>query len=288
MKRKYFYIIVSLMCSLQVVLAQLPETDVWLFQLDKKSQITGSLNITNRPGYDNQPSFSSDGKSIYYTSIREDKQADIYHYSVKSKKTKQLTKTSESEYSPVESTVNNGLSVVTVLKDSSQVVQLLSPKSYTAVSTSLSTNVDSVGYYLFLNSDTVLYYKLTQPHSLRYHVISTQNDGFLCELPCRTFKTIKRTQFVYGIKDSISTSYFIYDTQLQKALLFARSGKVNEDIWWHSKHGLLISEGATILKFMPETKAWQVLYDLGVYGVKKITRFAFDPKDHYLVIVNNL
>jgi hypothetical protein len=288
MRRKCCFLIASLICSSQVVFGQLPDTDIWLFPLDKKAQITGSLNITNRPGYDNQPSFSVDGKSIYYTSIREDKQADIYLYAVKSKKTKQLTKTIESEYSPVESPVNNCLSVVTVLKDSSQVVQLLSPKSFTTINSSLTSSVDSVGYYHFLNADTVLYYKLTQPHSLRYHVITTQSDGFLCEHPCRTFKAINRTQFLFGIKDSAATAYYLYDTQLQKAALFARSEKVNEDIWWHSKYGLLTSEGATILQYRSDGKNWQVLFDLSKYGVKKITRFAFDPKDHHLVIVNNL
>ena len=42
------------------------------------------VNITNRSGYDNQPSFSKDEKSIYFTSIRNDKQADIYLYNIKS------------------------------------------------------------------------------------------------------------------------------------------------------------------------------------------------------------
>jgi len=41
-------------------------------------------------------------KKIYYVSIRDSlKQADIYCYDLKSKKTVQLTKTKVSEYSPV-------------------------------------------------------------------------------------------------------------------------------------------------------------------------------------------
>jgi len=51
---------------------------------------------------------------------------------------------------------------------------------------------------------------------------------------------------------------------------------------------LLISDKANILKYIPETKTWQVLFDLSPFGIKKITRFTFDNKNNYLVVVNNL
>ena len=38
------------------------------------------LDITHSEGYDNQPYFSDDGLFIFYTAIRQDKQADIYYY----------------------------------------------------------------------------------------------------------------------------------------------------------------------------------------------------------------
>lgn len=287
MKQRSLYLFFISLFYSGVVFGQLPDTDLCLFKLDRKAMITASCNITNRPGYDNQPSFSANGKSIYYTSIKEDKQADIYNYQIKSKRTKQLTHTIESEYSPVESPISNCLSVVTVLKDSSQVIQLLSPKEFTVVNSSVS-GFDSVGYYHFINEDTVLYYKLTDPHSLRYYVISSKEDGLICEYPTRTFKTIDRSHFIYGIKDSVSTSYFIYDVQLQKSHLLARSQSVNEDMIWHRKLGLLISDSSRILHYNADSRSWEVLYDLSSYGIKKITRFCFDPEGRYLVVVNNL
>lgn len=269
--------------------AQLPETDLWLFKLDSKdrSKIIETLNITNRPGYDNQPSFSADGKQVYFTSIHEDKQADIYAYQLKSKKIIQLTKTKESEYSPNESPIKNALSVVTVLQDSSQVIQLLDQKTFTIISNSIS-KFDSVGYYHFLNADTVLYYKLTDPHSLRFHVISNSSDGFLAEHPCRTFRKINRSSFIFGIKDSLNTNYFLYQIPLQKAELYASIKSVNEDMFWHPSFGLLISDGPRILQYDKLKSSWKVLYDLSDKGIKKITRFCFDPKTNYLVVVNNL
>ena len=68
------------------VFAQLPNTDIWL--LDVKSigdsiVLSNPSNITNRVGYDNQPTFSPKGDYILYTSIRDEKQSDIFKYDLK-------------------------------------------------------------------------------------------------------------------------------------------------------------------------------------------------------------
>ena len=45
--------------------------------------VGAAVNVTNRPGYDYQPSFSPDGGTMYFTSQR-DGQTDIYRYDVAS------------------------------------------------------------------------------------------------------------------------------------------------------------------------------------------------------------
>src|SRR4051812_17492004 len=56
-----------------------PSTDIYLYQLSRGLLHRGRrlVNLTNRPGYDNQPSFV--GSTLYYTSVR-DGQADIYKF----------------------------------------------------------------------------------------------------------------------------------------------------------------------------------------------------------------
>jgi len=52
-----------------------PATDIYLADLkieDGHIEVGSPLNITNRDGYDNQPMFLPDGKSLLYTSIRHD------------------------------------------------------------------------------------------------------------------------------------------------------------------------------------------------------------------------
>jgi len=58
------------------------------------------INISNSPGYDNQPSFLPDSSAILFSSNRDGKQTDIYRYDIAGKTLKQLTNTPDSEYSP--------------------------------------------------------------------------------------------------------------------------------------------------------------------------------------------
>ena len=79
-----------------------PQTDIFLAPLtvrDGHVEVGKPVNVTNRPGYNNQPSFTPDSRAILYTSVREDAQSDIYRYDIAAATITQLTKTPESEYS---------------------------------------------------------------------------------------------------------------------------------------------------------------------------------------------
>lgn len=272
-----------------LVQAQMPNTDLWLFKIETNKQkqpaVTNPLNITKREGYDNQPSFSSDAKRIYYVSVRDDKQADIYYYDIKGKKNIQLSKTKESEYSPVITPDEKYISSVVVEKDSAQRIHFINPLTGADES---KFDFDSVGYYSFLNADTVIYYKLTAPHSLRYFVKKTGEDKWLGNSPARTFKAIDRHTLLYGLKDSAKVTFYKYDFILHRAVKYCEYPSANEDVIWHADYGLVKSEASRLLRYNETRKEWALLFDLSVFGVKKITRFNFDPKNKYLVVVDNL
>src|SRR5258706_12968571 len=79
-----------------------PATDIFLIDLRTTpgghTKMGQPVKITTWPGYNNQPSFFPDRKSILYTSIRE-KQADIYRYDIREAATNQVNKQPGSEYS---------------------------------------------------------------------------------------------------------------------------------------------------------------------------------------------
>jgi len=294
---KKFSILICVL-SFFVLRSQLPNTDVWLFKLEKTKtelKLTNPKNITNRTGYDNQPSFSNDSKKIYYVSIREDKQADIYFYDIKSEENHHFKKSKESEYSPTIAPDKKNLACVVVREDSSQIIIPFGLED--SEKTNYPNNkfreqqlslIDSVGYFTFLNSDTVLYYKLTQPHSLNAYCISTGKNSWLGNNPIRAFKTLNRHAFIYGIKDSVKVTFYKYDFVFHKAEKYAEYPSTSEDAIWHEQHGLIKSEENKLLRYDEAKKEWLLLFDLSGFGIKKITRFTFDQKNKYLVVVDNL
>ena len=270
--------------------SQMPETDIWLFKLEKKENIytpISPLNINNRAGYDNQPTFTPDGKSILYVSIREDKQADIYRYDIKSKIHTNITKSKVSEYSPTILPDESGFSAVVVETDSVQRIWIL---DYDGSFVKFANDAtDSVGYHSWLNMDTVLYYKLTEPHSLHALNLTNGKDTWICNKPSRAFRKINSgSKFIYAIKNAASMDFRIYDPALKESKVYAGYPSLNEDFVWHPEFGLVKAEGADLLKYNISTKNWDVLFSFGTLGVKKITRFMFDLKTKQLVIVNNL
>src|SRR6185436_12878280 len=75
-----------------------PSSDIFLADVTQRGGqlVVGKpVNITNRDGYDNQPSFLPDGKGLLFTSIRENIQADIYRYELATQKTERVINTSE-------------------------------------------------------------------------------------------------------------------------------------------------------------------------------------------------
>ena len=103
--------------------AQVADSDIFLFEMKKLPTtiiIHKGENIIKRVGYDNQPFFMPDNKSLLFVAMKEDKQADIYKYELSSKKTTQLTHSTTSEFSPILSPDGKSISVVMVEADSTQ------------------------------------------------------------------------------------------------------------------------------------------------------------------------
>lgn len=280
----------AVVCSLPVAAcAQLPDTDLWLFDLQKKDGrylALNPVNVTSRPGYDNQPVFTADGKSILYVSIRDDRQADVYRYDIRTKLHTNLTRSPISEYSPTILPDESGFSAVVVEPDSAQRLWCFGFDG--AFIRFVSDVTDSVGYHSWLNADTVLYYKLTQPHSLHALSLSGTRDVKICDDPARAFRRIPGTSsFIYAIRYPESLEFRIYKPSTRESRVYARYASTAEDFLWHPEFGLVKAENADLLRYNESNQQWETLFSFTGTGIQKISRFAFDPRNKRLVIVDN-
>ena len=274
--------------------SQMPETEVWLFEIKKDKAgaytVQKPVNVSQRKGYDNQPSFSADSKTLYFTSdfgkagSSSVTQNDICAYSLKSKKSTTLTSTPESEFSPRPVPGSGFISAVVVEKDSSQRIQFFNAADGTY---SKKLDTDSVGYYYFPNPDTVVFFKLTQPFTLLWRTIKDSAEHFLAKAPARCFQASSRHTLVYGIKDSARVVYYEYDFLLRRATKIAEHMPGSEDLFWTPDLGLLVSSGKEILRYNTQGKSWDVLFNFSSFGIKKITRFVIDRSGKFLALVDN-
>src|ERR671914_787333 len=140
-------LVLLLAASLQAQAPQAPPgTDIWLARLDASGAISQPVNITNRPGYDNQPAFTPDGKVLLFTR-RDGEQTDIWAYDLttRSSELSRITNTPESEYSPTVTPDGTGISVIRVEADGAQRLWRFTRDGQSP--TLVLTNVKPVGYH---------------------------------------------------------------------------------------------------------------------------------------------
>jgi len=287
--RKGLYITFLLIGSR--LLAQLPETEIYLAEIEIKNnliKIEKAENCTNRKGYDNQPFFMPDGKTLLFSASADSgSQIHIKQYNIKSKEVKQHTRTRTSEYSPMLAPDGQYISSVVVEEDSAQRVWMYDKKK-AEVKHCLTENTDSIGYYAWVGKDTILYYKLTDPHSLRVLNLKTGEDNWLCDHPTRSFRKINNTTLFYVIHEEKQSLLYFYDIRVKKATLYATDKPENQDYVWLPELGMVKSEGAKLLHYSTNTKVWAEVADFSSFGIKKITRFTFSNDKKRMAVVSNI
>src|SRR5689334_5213829 len=143
-----------------------PATDIFLAPVHARNGnlvIGTPVNVTARPGYDNQPAFLPDSRSILFTSVRGDAQADIYRYDLATKATSRVTTTPESEYSATVFANGSRFSVIRVEADSTQ--RLWSFRIDGTDPRLVFERIKPVGYHAWVDTTTVAMFLLGRPNA---------------------------------------------------------------------------------------------------------------------------
>src|SRR5712671_3589767 len=164
---RFGLVVIALAVALQTATAP-PDTEIHLALLSMPGgQFTlgPPVNITANPGYDNQPSFAPDGRSLLFTSIRGGTQTDIYRYDIAAGRVARVTNTPESEYSPTVTPDGAHISVIRVEADGTQRLW-----RFTMDGTQpelVLADVKPVGYHAWGDDHTLALFVLGQPATLQ-------------------------------------------------------------------------------------------------------------------------
>jgi dipeptidyl aminopeptidase/acylaminoacyl peptidase len=253
---------------------------------------TSLINISNSPGYDNEPSFTPDGKSVLFVSNRDGKQTDIYRYDIATKALTQLTHPPESEYSPVVTPDGTTFSVIRVEADGT--TQRLWRFDLNGSNPRLILeNVKGVGYQAWLDATHVAVFIVGKPNTLQLADTATgttemidSNPGHGLALrphgpkaaPTLTYvcKT-DPTHWVVKEFDPATKKVTVIADALPGAvtdLTGARAG--NEDLAWDPiRDVLFMATGSKVFLLDKQSKTgWSEAGDFTAAGIDHITRLA--------------
>jgi len=267
-----------------------PPPDVYLasLKIDAGKVVVGTpLNITDRSGYDNQPSFATDGSSVFFTSVREDAQADIYRYNIAAKGTTRITRsTPESEYSATQFDGGRAISVIRVERDSTQRLWRI-PLDGTAPSVILE-RVKPVGYHAWADDHTLALFVLGSPNTLQLADTRTGTADTITTSIGRSLHRIPRTNRASFVHKVSQAEWWIesLDPRSRNTARLVRMPEGVEDYAWMPDGSVVCGNGSKLMRWPGKSGAgWTEIADLSREGVKGITRLAVSPRGDLIAFV---
>lgn len=273
-----------------------PSTDIYLAPVRQQGGrwlVGAPVNITNRPGYDNQPSFTPDSRSVLFTSVRGDGQADIYRYDRRTRSTSRLTNTPESEYSAT--VYGNGLrfSVIRVEADSTQ--RLWSFRLDGTDPRVVFNAIKPVGYQAWIDSTTVALFLLGRPNALVVADTRSGRTDTLARDVGRSLQPLPKGGGFSYLQHGKDSSWILTAVDIRPAIEarsfmtmpLVRMPAGADYITWLAPAVALTGSGSKILIWRGTTRetSWSTVADLSRYGLNRISRLVLSPDHHWLAIV---
>jgi dipeptidyl aminopeptidase/acylaminoacyl peptidase len=266
-----------------------PVTDIFLIDVVNKSdQMTFGkpLKITEWEGYNNQPFFFRDGQGLFYTSIRGDKQADIYRYEIRSGKTSRVTETPESEYSPTVTPDGKFISVVRVEADSTQRLWKFPLNGGTP--SLILERIKPVGYHLWIDDHTLALFILGQPNTLQIVDVRNEKAETIAENPGRILRRIPRQDKFSFVHKSSDQEWIVkaFDLKTRTITPLIKTLAGVEDYAWTPAGVLLMAKDSQLFAWNPaKDDDWREIADFSQAGLKGITRIAVSPRGDRMALV---
>jgi WD40 repeat protein len=279
-----------------------PATEVFLATLKVDGEtvtIQAPLNISNNPGYDNQPSFTPDGASVLFTSVRGDRKpdpansasigSDIYRYDIASKQIAQVTNTPESEYSPTVTPDGRHMSVVRVESDGTQRLWRFTIDGKTPEL--VLADVKPVGYHAWADPNTLALFVLGEPPTLQLADVRTGKAQVVAKDIGRSIQRIPNGGISYVQRENKAGATALTVLELipasrQTTVLVRVPPNINQpDLTWTPDGMLLMASGGKLYGWRRGQAEMKVVADLDTIGLRGVSRLAVSPRNDRIAFV---
>lgn len=267
------------------------ETEIYLFDIKKAENnyiISNPINISNNEGYDNQPSFTEDGTSILFTSMR-DGQTDIARYDIANGIRMWITDTPVNEYSP--SPYYGKKKYFTCVRSEND-EQYLYKYSYKKNAPVVLIPNLNVGYYVWFNKNIVITYVLGDIESIQVSNFKYKIKYPIAQDIGRSLNKIPNPFSIGKDKISfISKSYgnpeiYEIDPLNSESTYLIDPVVGSEDLTWTIDGAILMAKDEVIYKFHPgKDNSWKAILIESEFPIKNITRLTISPDGKKIAIV---
>jgi WD40-like Beta Propeller Repeat len=263
-----------------------PATDIYLVEMNGLDSLSSAKPqpVAVEKGYDNQPSFTPDNRTILFTANRDGKQTDIFEHR-RDGTTQAVIATPEAEYSPT-ITPDGGISVIRVEADGAQRLWRFDRDgSHPHV---LLANVKPVGYHAWIDGGRLALFVLGPPATLR---LARPGEGPAETVVTDIGRSIQRIpggrmiSYVQRDGERFVVKQFDPDAKQSTVLVEAVAGSSDRDCAWTPDGTLLMASGTRVFAWRKGESSWREVYDVQPHGLGNVSRMAVAPDGKALAIV---
>ena len=266
-----------------------PATEVFLAPLvwTNSSVTVGTpVNITNNPGYDNQPSFLPDSSAVIFASNRDTKQTDIYKYDIASKQLIQLTKTAENEYSPLVAPDGQSFLCVHGIEQSIFRYDMDGGNPRLAYQHGQAL----IGYHVWTSATQFAAFILGAngaPATLQVINTATSTGVTIESNIGRSLLRRVGHNTISFVSKADPATWMIkeFDIRTRAVSTITETVPRSEDLTWLPDGRIMMASGSKLFVWQTGDAAWSEIADFTAAGVKRITRLSASRDGKYLAIV---
>ncbi|MEM9339520.1 MAG: hypothetical protein AAGA66_12375 [Bacteroidota bacterium] len=257
-----------------------PDTEIYLFDVGEDLQLTNPVNISSNPGYDNQPSFWEDGKSVLYARTVAG-QTEIAHYSIETGATKIITNTLQgSEYSPTQ--MPDGR--ISSIRLDTTGVQFLYAYDMQGTYEVLIPDL-VIGYHAWINEAALLAFVLDEPPTLQIIDTYSYDSQIIKENIGRSLHKIPGSKEISFV-DKSQEPWRIYARDHDgNDRLLTETLEGSEDFCWTPNGEKIFMGKGSKLFYWGASSSWTDFFDLATFDLTGITRISISPDGKKLALV---